>query len=62
MDLESLSVASISAFQRANVALEMQVAVAKKVNEHTEVAGQLIVNAISAAAETGKGGRLNVVA
>jgi membrane protease subunit (stomatin/prohibitin family) len=61
MDLESLSVASISASKQSQYALEAQVAVAKSANKQSEVAGQIVIDAVKSA-EPGKGGLLDTVA
>jgi hypothetical protein len=62
MDLENLSVASISANKQANYILEAQVAIAKKVNQQPEVAASLIQAAVSNLPEPGKGSKLDVIA
>jgi hypothetical protein len=61
MDLNSLSIESISASKQSQIALEAQVAVAQKANKQNEVAGQLIVAAIKSA-EPGKGGLVDTTA
>lgn len=62
MDLENISIASISAQKQANVMLEAQVAIAKKINKQPEIAGELIQAAAQSIPDPGKGTVLNVVA
>lgn len=63
MELESLSIESISAWKQANIQSEIIVEVAKKAIDQSKVAGSVILDAVRDAPKPdGKGGRLNVVA
>lgn len=61
MDLESLSIESISAWKQSQVHLEAQVALLKKANDHNKTTGANVVELIKAS-EPGKGTRLDVTA
>jgi L-lysine 2,3-aminomutase len=60
--LNNITPASISADKQANVALQAQVAVAKKVNDQPKIAGELIQAAAQSTPEPGKGQKLSVIA
>lgn len=64
MELESLSIESISAWKQANIQSEIAVEVTKKAIDQSKVAGSVILDAVRDAPKpaAGKGQRLNVVA
>ncbi len=61
MELENISIASISANAQELAAQKVQVEVAKKANEQPKIAASLIL-AATGGAEPGKGGLLDKVA
>lgn len=61
MELEDISVASISANKLELAAQKVQIEVAKKANEQPKIAAQLILSA-TGAQEPGKGGLVDRVA
>ncbi|NMC63201.1 MAG: putative motility protein [SAR324 cluster bacterium] len=64
MDLENLSIASISAWQQANIQTEVGVKVLKTANDQMKVAGEIIIAALQTTPhpEPGKGQRVDVLA
>lgn len=64
MELEDLSIGSISALKQAQAQSKIAVKVIKGINEQSEAVMAIIVDAIKSmpAPESGKGQRLNIVA
>lgn len=64
MELEGLSIESISAWKQANIQTQIGVEVAKKAIDQSKVAGNVILEAVKSAPspESGKGTKLNIVA
>ncbi len=64
MELENLSIESISALKQADVQSKVAVKVMKGINEQSEAVMSIIVDAIKSmpAPESGKGQRLNIAA
>ena len=62
MDLDSLSISSISADKQANIVAQAQVAVAQKANQQPKIAGEIIAAAAQSTPEPGKGALVNKIA
>ena len=62
MDIENLSISSISDAALSNIQNQAQVIVANRAKDQPKIAGQIVQDAVQRTPEPGKGQKLNTVA